>query len=343
MRAVVFHESGEPLALEERPTPTLDEGDVLLEIDLCGVCASDLMAIDGVVTDYSPPVVLGHEIAARVVESRDASVPVGLVTSVNPMISCDVCPACRRGEHKYCPELYGIGHDIDGGFADLMVVPRPLVQQGGLLSVEGDVAPERLMFVEPLSCVINALTDTPARDTMAVLGAGPIGLLFTQLASSAGARVVVVEPLAHRREAAQAFGADLVVDATDEGVQALLDTTDGGADTVIVATDHESALTTAFEAVRRGGAINFFGLAPAGRTISLELEQLHFQGHRISASWAFSRDSLAAARDLIQADAIDLSPMPVALYGLEAAEEAVAAARDRRGAKAVIAPSAAAR
>ena len=223
------------------------------------------------------------------------------------------------------------------------IEPRPLVQQGGLLSVEGDVAPERLMFVEPLSCVINALTDTPARDTMAVLGAGPIGLLFTQLASSAGARVVVVEPLAHRREAAQAFGADLVVDATDEGVQALLDTTDGGADTVIVATDHESALTTAFEAVRRGGAINFFGLAPAGRTISLELEQLHFQGHRISASWAFSRDSLAAARDLIQADAIDLSPMPVALYGLEAAEEAVAAARDRRGAKAVIAPSAAAR
>ena len=165
MRAVVFHKAGEPLALEERPAPTLEDGDVLLEIDLCGVCASDLMAIDGVVTDYSPPVVLGHEIAARVVESRDPSVPVGMATSVNPMISCDACPACQRGEHKYCPELYGIGHDIDGGFADLMVVPRPLVQQGGLLSVEGDVAPERLMFVEPLSCVINALTDTPARDT----------------------------------------------------------------------------------------------------------------------------------------------------------------------------------
>jgi threonine dehydrogenase-like Zn-dependent dehydrogenase len=263
-----------------------------------------------------------------------------MATSVNPMISCDVCPACRRGEHKYCPELYGIGHDIDGGFADLMVVPRPLVQQGGLLSVEADVAPERLMFVEPLGCVINALTDTPPRETMAVLGAGPIGLLFTQLASAAGAQVTVVEPLEHRRAAARAFGADTVVDATDDGVRELQDATDGGADTVIVATDHESALTTAFEAVRRGGAINFFGLAPAGRTISLELEQLHFQGHRISASWAFSRDSLAAARDLIEAGDIDLSPMPIALYGLDEAEDAVAAARDRRGAKAVIAPQA---
>ncbi len=341
MRAVVFREAGEPLALEERPTPTLDDGDVLLEIDLCGVCASDLMAIDGVVTDYSPPVVLGHEIAARVVESRDSSVQVGTATSVNPMISCDVCPACQRGEHKYCPELYGIGHDIDGGFADLMVVPRPLVEQGGLLTVDDRVAPERLMFVEPLGCVINALTDTPARDTMAVLGAGPIGLLFTQLAASAGARVAVVEPLAHRRAAAEAFGADLVVDATDEGVAVLVDATDGGADTVIVATDHESALTTAFDAVRRGGAINFFGLAPAGRMLSVELEQLHFQGHRISASWAFSRDSLAAARDLIQAGGIDLSPMPFDTYDLESTQEAVAAARDRRGAKAVIAPSAA--
>ncbi|MEO2004885.1 MAG: zinc-binding dehydrogenase, partial [Candidatus Poribacteria bacterium] len=319
MRAVVFHEAGRPQTLEERPTPTLDVGEVLLEIDLCGVCASDLMAIDGVVTDYSPPVVLGHEVAARVVESRAPSVAVGTVTSVNPMISCDVCPSCRRGEHKYCPELYGIGHDIDGGFADLMVVPRRLVEQGGLLSVDAGVTPDQLMFVEPLGCVINALSDTPARDTMVILGAGPIGLLFVQLASSRGARVVVVEPLAHRRDAAKDFGADVVVDATEEGIAALLDVTDGGADTVIVATDHESALPTAFEAVRRGGAINFFGLAPAGRTITLELEQLHFQGHTISASWAFSRDSLQEARDMIQDHRIDLAPMVVERFPLEAA------------------------
>lgn len=340
MRAVVFHQAGRPLTLEERPTPTLNVGDVLLRVDLCGVCASDLMAIDGVVTDYSPPVVLGHEIAARVVESRDPSVAVGTATSVNPMISCDICPSCLRGEHKYCPELYGIGHDIDGGFADLMVVPRPLVEQGGLLTVDRDVSPERLMFVEPLGCVINALEDTPARGAMAILGAGPIGLLFAQLASARGARVLVVEPLPHRRDAAMNFGADLVVDATPDGVAALIDATDGGADTVIVATDHESALPTAFEAVRRGGAINFFGLAPAGRTITLELEQLHFQGHKISASWAFSRDSLRAARDMIQDGRIDLSPMVAERYPLDRTNEAVAAATARRGVKAVIDPAA---
>ncbi|MAF11340.1 hypothetical protein CMK11_12895 [Candidatus Poribacteria bacterium] len=338
MRAVVFHQAGQPLALEDRPAPVLDVGDVLLQVDLCGVCASDLMAIDGIVSDYSPPVVLGHEVAARVVESRDPSVAVGTVASVNPMISCDVCPACRRGEHKYCPDLYGIGHDIDGGFADLMVVPRPLVEQGGLLTVEGDVAPERLMFVEPLGCVINALDDTPVADTVGILGAGPIGLLFAQLAASQGARVVVVEPLAHRRAVAEGFGADLAVDATADGVAALVDATDGGADTVIVATDHEAALSTAFDAVRRGGTINFFGLAPAGRTISLELEQLHFQGHKIQASWAFSRDSLRAARDIIQAGDIDLSPMVTERYALDDANDAIEAAASRRGIKAVVDP-----
>ncbi|MBT3268531.1 zinc-binding dehydrogenase [Candidatus Poribacteria bacterium] len=339
MRAVVFQQAGQPLTLEDRPTPVLDVGDVLLQVDLCGVCASDLMAIDGIVSDYSPPVVLGHEIAARVVESRDPSVAVGTVTSVNPMISCDACPACGRGEHKYCPKLYGIGHDIDGGFADLMVVPRPLVEQGGLLTVEGDVSPERLMFVEPLGCVINALYDTPVADTVAVLGAGPIGLLFAQLAAAEGARVVVVEPLAHRRAVAQDFGADLVVDATTDGMAALVDATGGGADTVIVATDHEAALSTAFDAVRRGGTINFFGLAPAGRTIAVELEQLHFQGHKLQASWAFSRDSLRAARDLIQEGRVDLSPMVTERYALDDANDAIAAATARRGIKAVVDPT----
>ncbi|MDA1192548.1 MAG: alcohol dehydrogenase catalytic domain-containing protein [Candidatus Poribacteria bacterium] len=339
MNAVLFRAPNAPLTLEERAIPSLNDGDVLLKIDLCGVCASDLMAIDGVVTDYSPPVVLGHEIAARVVESRDPRFKLDTITSVNPMISCGVCSYCRRGEHKYCPKLYGIGHDIDGGFAEYMIVPKPLAEADGLLVVPNGIPAERLMFVEPLGCVLNAVHETRFRESVVVLGAGTIGLLFTQLLAERGLQTVVVEPMAHRREQAQSFGATLTVEPTEAGYDALREATDGGADTVIVATDHEAAIQDAFKSVRRGGVINFFGLAPAGRMLEMELEQLHYQGYTILASWAFSRKSLAEARDRIADGKIDLSPMITQRFALKDANEAIRYARDRKGVKAVFDPS----
>ncbi|GIX07637.1 MAG: alcohol dehydrogenase [Candidatus Poribacteria bacterium] len=326
------------MELEERPLPRLKPGEVLLRIDRCGVCASDLLAIEGAVTDYSPPVVLGHEIAATVEESREPSVSVGQRLSVNPMITCGKCRSCRRGEHKYCPHLYGIGHDIDGGFAEYMVAPAPLVAGGGLLLVPEEVPPDRLLFLEPLGCVLSAWEETPFRESLAVLGAGPIGLLFVQLAREAGLQTVVLEPQPHRRELARQLGAEAALPPGEESEAQLREQLDGGADTVIVATDHPQAIEAAFRIARRGGAINFFGLAPKGRTLTLELEQLHFQGYRIQASWAFSRRSLEASRRRIVEGKIDLTPFVTRRFRLEEANAAIEYARSRAGVKAVFAP-----
>ena len=218
MTSVVYESPGRPLLVQEREMPVLGPGDVLLHVDLCGVCASDLMAITGAVTDYAPPVVLGHEIAAEVVESRHVDVAVGSRVTVDPMISCGSCVYCRRGEHKYCAELYGIGHDVDGGFADHMVAPRALVDGDGLIEVDESVTTESLLFVEPLGCVVAAMGETPLGDSVAILGAGSIGLMFAQVAFAKGLDVFVVEPLEHRRHAAERFGVDLTVAPDETGI-----------------------------------------------------------------------------------------------------------------------------
>ncbi|MBM3213468.1 zinc-binding dehydrogenase [Candidatus Poribacteria bacterium] len=336
MKVVVFRAPGAPLEIEDRPIPTPGDGEVLIRVDLCGVCASDLMAVDGLATDYSPPVVLGHEIAGRVVASRATGIDVGALVSVNPMVTCGVCSACRRDEAKYCRSLTGIGHDIDGGFSEYMLAPDALVSQGGLIVYPPDVEPERVLFTEPMGCVANAMAETPFRDTVAILGAGPIGLLFVQAAVLHGLRAYVIEPLAERRAVAERLGAEQTFDNSDESMSELIDATEGGADTVIMASDSPSALGLAFRCARRGGAINLFGLAPKGRTLTLDLEELHFSGHRIQASWAFSRASLAQARDWIADGSIDLSPFVTERYRLLQADAALGSARDRRGIKTVL-------
>jgi threonine dehydrogenase-like Zn-dependent dehydrogenase len=327
------------LAVVDRPVPALEAGDVLLEVDLCGVCASDLMALDGVVTDYTPPVVLGHEIAARVVDSHAEGVAVGSRVSVYPMLTCGECVHCRRDQDKYCSRITGVGHDFDGGFSDYVRVPGELVARGGLIAVPPEIPPERLLFLEPLACVVLALDETPLGETVAVLGAGPIGLLFAQLLLRRGVRTFVVEPMAHRREVARSFGVEMTVAPDAAGYAALREATSGGSDTVIVATEGASALDGAFAAVRRGGALNFFGLAPKGRMLSLELEQLHFQGYRIQASWAFSRASFAAARQWIVEGRVDFAPLLTHRFPLSQANEAIAFARERKGVKVALDPT----
>ena len=100
MQTIVF-EGQDRIVLQEKPIPSLDDGDVLIQVDLCGVCASDIAAINGEVTDYSPPVVLGHEIAGVIVESRHPEVRVDQKVTVNPLISCGACDYCRVDLDKY--------------------------------------------------------------------------------------------------------------------------------------------------------------------------------------------------------------------------------------------------
>lgn len=299
MKAIVF-EKNLQLSIQNKPIPTLNSGDVLIQMELCGICASDLAALRGDVTDYTPPVVMGHELSGIIVESRHSDVKVDERVTVNPMLSCGVCINCQNDQDKYCDRIEGIGHDIDGGYAEYIRMPKHGVDTGKLIRVPKSFPPEELLFLEPLGCCLNAISETIFNKSVAILGAGPIGLLLTQLTKQAGLATYVIDPLAHRRQIAKTVGADATFDISPDNIDNLQEITHGGVDTVISATTNKaSAISLAFSIVRKGGCVNFFGLAPEGEQIHINLEEFHYTGHKLMASWAFSRSSLEESRQLL--------------------------------------------
>lgn len=336
MKTTVFQSIGN-LAIQDKPVSKLKDGDVLIDVDLCGVCTSDLMAFSGEVTDYTPPVVMGHEIAGKITESRNDNVKVGTKVTVNPMISCGECYYCRHDLDKYCSNIYGIGHDIDGGFAEYTRVRKHAIDTDKLIILPDEVSSEELVFLEPLACVINAMRDTDFKENVAILGAGTIGLLFLQLTKNKGLQTFTIEPLAHRREVARRLGADFVADLDDAQLDAAVDEMDGGADTVIVATNEKDAIELAFRVVKRGGFINFFGLFPKGEELKLELEELHFMGYKIMASWAFSRWSFNKAKEAVIAKELTLKPLLTHCLPIDDAKKAFENVKNRVGIKTALA------
>ena len=397
MKTVTLEKIGQ-LRIEEKPIPTLDAGDVLIQMELCGICASDLAALRGDVSDYAPPVVMGHELAGVIVESLHPDVKTGEKVTVNPMLSCGSCLRCQNDQDKYCDTIEGIGHDIDGGYAEYIRMPKHGVDTGKLIRVPETIPPEELLFLEPLGCCINAMqetfgsgarlesaptvgvgarlesaptvgvarlessptvgvgarvessptvgrgvrvesTPTDGVESVAILGAGPIGLMLTQLAKRRGLATYVLEPLAHRRTVAEQVGANATFGVSTDAVAHLRDITHGGVDTVISATtNNASAISLAFDVVRRGGCINLFGLAPEGEELRINLEQFHYDGHKLMASWAFSRASLAEARQLLIEKALDFSPLLTARFPIESGLEAFENAAAHRGVKTALHP-----
>lgn len=309
MKAIVFEGPKSGLKFKEIPTPQLQAGDLLIKVDLCGICASDLIALGGEVSDYSPPVVMGHELAGVVCESRNPKFKGGEKVTVNPMITCGNCHYCLEDLGKYCPKLYGIGHDINGGYAEYMRVPKQLVDIDGIIEVPNDILPEELIFLEPLGCCLNAIRETEFKTSVAIIGAGPIGLLMLQLVKELALQAVVIEPVKTRRELAKQLGAEAALEPHPRLVEEIKALTHDGADTVIFATNSVSALDTAFKLVRRGGFVNLFGLIPKGVKLDLDIEQLHFMGYKITASWAFSKWSLSEAKKKVISHQLSLKPL----------------------------------
>lgn len=317
MKAIVFEGPDLGLKLKELPRPQVQDGDLLIKVDLCGICASDLMALRGDATDYSPPLVMGHELAGVVCESRNPKFKGGEKVTVNPMISCGCCYYCSKDLGKYCSKLYGVGHDIDGGYAEYMRIPKQLVDTDGVIQVPNEVLAEELMFVEPLGCCLNALRETDLKESAAIIGSGPIGLLMLQLLKERSLQTIVVEPIGSRREFAKALGADIAVEPHSNLVEEIRSLTHGGVDTVIFSTNAVSALKTAFKLVKRGGFINLFGLIPKGMKLDIDIEQLHFMGYKITASWAFSKWSLLEAKEKVISHQLSLKPLITHKFPLE--------------------------
>jgi 2-desacetyl-2-hydroxyethyl bacteriochlorophyllide A dehydrogenase len=260
MQAVVFHGPGH-WALEELPRPRIQAGDdVLLRVDRVSICGTDIHILsDPPGHPATPGSILGHEYVATVTDIGDSvtNVQQGDRVVIDPNITCGLCEYCRMGLTNVCENMTTLGIFRHGGLAEFNLAPAKVLHK-----IKQDVPVERACLAEPLACVWHGFekTNVVPGESVAILGAGPIGLLFLLLFKSAGAgKVFVIEPTEFRRQTAEALGADAVINPkTEDAAAAVKEITRIGVDIVVDAAG--SLLPEALGLVRRGGRVILFGV-----------------------------------------------------------------------------------
>ena len=307
--------------------PCAGAGEELVRITAVGLCGSDLhWFTEAGIGDarLTRPLVPGHEFAGVIEGGARHGVPV----AVDPALPCRKCEMCLGGDRNLCPDVIFAGHgDRDGGLQQYLAWPswalHPL--PAGLSAIDGAV-------LEPLGVALHALDLGHIRigSTIAVVGAGPIGLLLAQAARRSGAtRVVVIEPLAHRRDAAKRHGADVVLDVEDACDEI-------GADAVFEMAGTDAAVAIALRAARPGASVVLGGIPDGDRT-SFQASLARRKGLTLALVRRMNEAYPRAIR-LVEQGLIDVSSLVTHRYPLERAAEAFAVAADRQGLKVVIEP-----
>lgn len=215
MNALVLHAVGDA-RLESIPRPQLEDDHVIVRVNFCGVCGSDIPRVF-VKGTYSFPTVCGHEFAGVVEECGRGvdDVAVGRRVAVFPLLWCDNCPACERGKFVQCYNYDYIGSRRDGAFAEYVMAPRK-----NLLTVPDSVSLEEAAMTEPASVALHALRrggGCAPGETVAIFGAGPIGLMVAQWARAMGAsNIFLFDIVPEKLALAKSFGFTSVFDSRHE-------------------------------------------------------------------------------------------------------------------------------
>jgi threonine 3-dehydrogenase len=312
MRALAKTRPAPGAELVERPIPEPGPGEVLLEMEATSICGTDyhLFSWDHWAQEVmTPPIVLGHELAGRVVQAGAGVTRVREddLVGVESHIVDWTCAQCRAGNMHLCRNLRVIGAHVDGGFAEYMVIPETnAIESNGL-------DPAVVALQEPMGNAVHAAFAEPIEGrTVAVTGAGPIGLLSVGVAKAAGASLVIstdTEP--YRLEIAQRMGADLVFDARRPDLtERVLEATGGdGVEVLLEMSGAAPALTGALPFVTRGGRVSLLGIFGEPVTIDLSEDVIQrglrlygIYGRRIYDTWE-------RTQALLRSGSLDVTPI----------------------------------
>jgi L-iditol 2-dehydrogenase len=315
------------IRIGEEPAPEPAGGQWLVRVTAVGICGSDLhWWEEGAIGDakLTHPLVLGHE-GAGVIESGPRA---GERVAIDPAITCGQCRACRDGYHNLCYRIRFSGHgETDGMMRELMAWPSALLHP-----LPDTVTDTGGAMLEPLGVALWSLDlgHLPFGGTALVAGCGPIGLLLIQLLRVGGAsRVIAIEPLAHRREAAARCGADLVLDPA-------ADVSAAGVDVAFEAAGNNDGVRLALESVRPGGRVVLAGI-PGDDRISFTASLARRKGLTIAMVRRMN-EVYPRAIDLVSRGVVDVDSLVTGHAGLDSVADAFTAAADRTGLKVIIEP-----
>ncbi|HEY1627355.1 MAG TPA: zinc-dependent dehydrogenase [Streptosporangiaceae bacterium] len=324
MRAAIFQGPGD-LQVAEVPEPEAPPGGFLLRVHACAICGSDVRTYRHGSSHLATPWVIGHEIAGEVaVLGEGCEWPeLGARVQIATAIPCGRCRACGRGWQTMCERIKAHGFHYPGGLAELMAVNPEVIAMGGVNPIPDGLSYELAAVTEPLACVLNGqqLVDTQIGDHVVVIGGGPIGCLHVQMAKARGAtQVIQLEVNAARLARAKEFGADLLIDSSQQDPRAAVrEATDGrGADVVISATPVAETQALAVELASVCGRISLFGgLPPSAPTSVINTNTVHYKQLTMVGSFTSTPAQNAEALHMIATGRIDLSHFIDSTIGLD--------------------------
>jgi 2-desacetyl-2-hydroxyethyl bacteriochlorophyllide A dehydrogenase len=302
MKAAVLYGPNE-LRVERVPVPNLNGDEVLLRVDMCGICGTDVHILRGSFPAPNLPLIPGHEFAGHVVATGDTvdHVKVGDYVTADINLACGHCYFCRRQQKLFCESIRQIGVHTHGALAEYVKAPAASVYH-----VPEALSAKQSAYIEPLACAVHgqARANITPGSSVAIIGAGPMGLAHIQLAKLKGAASIIVTELNRTRlDKAKAMGADHAIDAdAEDGVEAVLRLTEGrGADYVIEAVGSIPTYRQAFAMVRRGGTLVAYGAAPSNASIDLKPFDIYSKELTIVGSYAGTYSTWSEAIALISA------------------------------------------
>jgi threonine dehydrogenase-like Zn-dependent dehydrogenase len=299
MKALVYTAPKE-LQLQEFPIPSVEAGEVRIRVRSAGICGSDLHGYLGKSKKRVPPLVLGHELVGDVdvVGGQVTDLQSGERVTVNPLLTCGECEQCRSGQENICPNRILLGMTRHGAYMEFITVPRSAVYTLRPTTADNDA-----VLIEPLANAVHIISNYMNKqgDTVAVFGAGTVGMTVMKVAQLLGAgKTIIVDINDDRLEVATALGANVAINSSQHDVvQAIREATGGSG--VALAVDAVGLGVTrkqAMQSVKQGGNVVFVGLVESVSEIDC-LEIIARELH-VSGAYAYTHNDFRRAVEFVE-------------------------------------------
>ncbi|MCL5024342.1 MAG: alcohol dehydrogenase catalytic domain-containing protein [Nitrospirae bacterium] len=326
MRVAKLYRFGD-IRIEDMPVPRIAPGEALIRTRACGICSGDVMPW---YIEKKAPLVLGHEPAGEIVglgkePAGSSPFKVGDRVFVHHHAPCMGCRHCRRGDHVQCETWRAMGI-LPGGISEYIAVAANNLRNDTLLLNE-EMSYEDGTLIEPVACVVKSFRRAAVKkgDTVLVIGLGVMGQIHILLAREFGAETVIgADMVPFRLGKARAFGADCVLDVSEEdlveGVRAF--TGGGMADIVVVGPNSAGAMELGMRAAARGGTVVFFTPAKPGERLDIDPNSLYFRDITVVMSYSCGPAETREALRLIAKGVVDAGRLVTHRFPIEKTAEA---------------------
>lgn len=345
MKAVIFN-STQGIIKKEIPLPAMKNNELLLKVQTCGICSSDIKTLTHAREAIQSPIILGHEFTGEIVDisTDNDNFTIGQRVVVSPTIGCGQCYFCKTGNQHHCIHKKKFASDYNGGFAEYVKIPSAAITNGNI-----NLIPESLDYLsatltEPLACVLNGQENLQINPmtSVAVIGAGPIGLLHAETAKLYGAnKIILINKSPSRLLLAKKFNYDAYVDLSNSSTDELLNNHYyQNIGVIIVTVASQAAIQLALQLAAPLGKICLFsGMPKNSAQISLDLNLIHYKQLSLYGTSSSSPYHNQAALNLLANNKINAHKIISHIGTLDKFEECFNFAQTHKGLKVITTPT----